>query len=136
MTVKIHKESKDITEINYELERINEKVQSIERIASTVESLADSGLKSWDKYLQQKDEREKREAVLKRQIHEKEIQSDDDKHKRSTYILGGLIAVVFILLISALIVEQYALVQVILNSTLAVAGGAGITTMFKKGKNS
>ena len=129
------KDSKDIVEINYEIERINEKVQSIERIASTVESLADSGLKSWDKYLQQKDEREKREAILKRQLHEKEIESDDKKHKRSTLILGSLIFTVFILLISALVVEQYNLVQIILNSTLAVAGGAGITSMFKKEKH-
>ncbi|ODB82374.1 hypothetical protein A3194_19150 [Candidatus Thiodiazotropha endoloripes] len=136
MTDNLNKESKDIVEINYEIERINEKVQSIERIASTVESLADSGLKSWDKYLQQKDEREKRESIVKQQIHEKEIESEDKKHKRSIYLLSGLLAVVFILLITALIVEQYDLVKVILNSTLAVAGGAGITAMFKKGKNS
>lgn len=128
-------DKKNIVEISHEIDRINEKVQSIERIASTVESLADSGLKSWDKYLQQKDEREKREAILKRQLHEKEIESEDKKHKRSTFILGSLIAVVFILLLSALIVKQYDLVQIILNSTLAVAGGAGITSMFKKGKN-
>ncbi len=136
MATQIETTKKDVVEINYELERINDKVQNIERIAGTIESLADSGLKSWEKYLQQKDEREKREAELKRLVHEKEIEAEDKKHKRAVTILGGSILIVFILLLTAMLIAQYDLVKVILSSTLAVAGGAGITTMFKKEKSS
>lgn len=126
----------EIVEINYEIDRINDRVKSIERVAKTVEALAESGLKSWDKYLQQKNEREIREAELKKKLHEKEIESEDKKHKRSTIVLSGSMLIVFVLLMTAMVIGQYELVKVILSSTLAVAGGAGIATMFKRNKSS
>ena len=128
-------DNKDNIEINHELERINDRVKNIEQIATTIESLADHGLKSWEKYLDQKNEREKREADVQVKLHEKEIEVEDRKHKRSIIVLFICIFIVFILLLTAMIIGQYDLVKVILGSSLAVAGGAGITSMLKRGKS-
>lgn len=129
-------EKQTLVEVNHEIERINEKVKNIEQIASTIETLAEHGLESWDKYLTQKDEGEKREADISLTKHQRELELENLVHKRSMIILGGCLISVVLLILVAMLKDQNELVKIILGSTLAVAGGAGITNMFKKNKDS
>ena len=126
----------ELLEVNHEIERINEKVKNIEQIANTIEKLAEHGLESWDKYLIQKDEREKRDAGLASAKHERELELESKVNKRAMIILGGSIFSVVLLILVAMLKDQNELVKIILTSSLAIAGGAGITNMFKKSKNS
>ncbi|NOR44460.1 MAG: hypothetical protein GQ534_02650 [Candidatus Delongbacteria bacterium] len=127
-------DKKNNDSIKYELGQLSGKVQNIERVTKTIETLAEHGFESWNNYLKQKNEREKRESELTRHVHEKEVETEDKKHKRSVVILGGTIAVFFILIITAMILEQYDLVKIIINSSLAIAAGAGVGSMFRKEK--
>lgn len=126
----------ELVEVNQELEKINGRVNNIEQIASTIETLAEHGLESWDKYLTQKDEQEKRNAELAQIQHQRELELEDKIHKRSIVILGIFVSFIFLLILVALLKEQNELVKIILTSSFAVAGGAGLVSLFKKNKNS
>jgi len=126
----------ELVEVNHELEKINSRVNNIEKIASTVEKLAEHGFESWSKYLSQKDEQEKRNAELKQIQHQRELELEDKIHKRSIIILGVFVSSIFLLILVAMLKEQTELVKIILTSSFALAGGAGVVSLFKKNKNS
>lgn len=125
-----------MVEVNHELEKINGRVNNIEQIASTIETLAENGLQSWDKYLTQKDEQEKRNAELEQTQHQRELELEDKTHKRSIVILAIFVSFIFLLILVAMLKEQNELVKMILTSSFAVAGGAGVVSLFKKNKTS
>ncbi|WDD99821.1 hypothetical protein [Thalassomonas actiniarum] len=103
------------------IEQLNVRMKHIETIAETVEMIAEKGFTTAEKYFDNKAEQEKLDAEL-----------NDEQHKRSVFVLFGVIFLVFVLVMTAMILKQFDLVKIILGSTLAVGGGAGITTLFKK----
>jgi len=103
------------------IEQLNVRIRHIETIAKTVEMVAEKGFATAEKYFDNKAEQEKLDSEL-----------NDVQHKRSVYVLFGVILLVFVLTMTAMVLKQFDLVKIILGSTLAVGGGAGITTLFKK----
>ena len=103
------------------LEQLNMRMKHIEQIAQTVEMVAEKGFETAEKYFYNKAEQEKLSSEL-----------GDKQHKRSVYVLLAVIFLVFVLVMTAMIFKQFDLVKIILASTLAVGGGAGITNLFKK----
>lgn len=103
------------------MEQLNARMKHIEQIAKTVEMVAENGFSVAEKYIDNKAEQEKLDLEL-----------EDKQHKRMIIVLSGLLSMVFTLIMTAMILKQFDLVKVILGSTLAVGGGAGITSLFKK----
>ena len=103
------------------IEQLNVRMKHIEKIAQTVEMVAEKGFETADKYFDNKAEQEQLNSEL-----------GDKQHKRSVFVLFGVILLVFILAMTAMILKQFDLVKIILASTLAVGGGAGITNLFKR----
>lgn len=103
------------------IEQLNARMKNIEQVAQTVEAIAEKGFASIDTYFKNKAEQEKLDLEL-----------EDKQHKRAIIVLSTVIAVVFVLLMTAMVLKQYDLVKIILGSTLAVGGGAGIAGLFKR----
>ena len=116
MEIDDHKTSSDSTEIV----SLDARLQNVEKIANTIDNVAGKALESWSHYLEQKNEQEKRE-----------IETHNIQHKRASLILVISIILVFALIMVAILKEQYELVKIILGSSLALAAGAGLTTVFK-----
>jgi hypothetical protein len=107
-----------------ELVSFDQRLTNIEKITSTIDHVADKALESWSHYLAQKNESEKRE-----------IETHNIQHKRASQILLISIVLVFSLLMVSIFKEQYDLVKMILGSSLALAAGAGLSTVFKTRKD-
>lgn len=103
------------------IEQLNVRMKHIEQIAQTVEMVAEKGFSTAETYFANKSEQERLELEL-----------TDKQHKRSIFILSGVIVLVFIMIMTAMLLKQFELVKIILASSLAVGGGAGFTTLFKK----
>lgn len=114
-----------------QIERLDNRLKQIEKIAETIESVAEKGLEAATKYFESKAERERQDAESADAQHKREIELQDNKHKRSIVVLSIIVTWIFILVFAALYVGQYELVKIILGSSLAVAGGAGLTNLFK-----
>lgn len=130
------KETKDVSFENSEIlpaqiERIDSRLRQIEKIAETVEVITEKGFDAASKYFESKADREKQEAEMKDAQHQREVDLQDKLHKRSIVVLFGVVSLVFILLIYAMVLKEFDLVKIILGSSLAVAGGAGIANLFK-----
>jgi len=103
------------------IEQLNVRMKHIEQIAQTVEMIAEKGFTAAEKYFDNKAEQEQLDSEL-----------SDKQHKRSVFVLFGVVLLVFVLVMTAMLLKQFDLVKIILASTLAVGGGAGITNLFKK----
>jgi cation transport ATPase len=107
------------------IEQLNVRMKHIETIAETIEKVAEKGFATAEKYFDNKAEQEKLDSEL-----------SDAQHKRSVSILLVVILLVFVLTMAAMVLKQFDLAKIILGSTLAVGGGAGITTLLKKNPSS
>jgi len=103
------------------IEQLNARMKHIEQIAKTVEMVAENGFSVADKYFDNKAKQEQLDLEL-----------EDKQHKRMILVLSGLLCMVFVLIMTAMLLKQFELVKIILGSTLAVGGGAGITSLFKR----
>jgi len=95
--------------------------KNIAHISSTIENVANNAFKSWSEHLE-----------FKAKHADQELKISDRQHKRTSILLFITIAFVFSLLAMAMHKEQYELVKIILGSTLAVAAGAGLTSLLPK----
>lgn len=114
-----------------QIERLDNRLKQIERIAGTVESIAENGFAAATKYLESKAETERKQAEAQDAQHQREIELQDRLHKRSVVVLSLIVFVVFVLVITAMIMAQFELVKIILGSSLALAGGAGMAGLFR-----
>lgn len=114
-----------------QIERLDTRLKQIERIAGTVESIAENGFAAATKYLESKAETERKQAEAEDAQHQREIELQDRLHKRSVVVLSLIVFVVFVLVITAMFMGQFELVKIILGSSLAVAGGAGMAGLFR-----
>jgi len=103
------------------IEQLDVRMRNIEKIAQTIENVTENGLASANEYLKNKAEQEKLDLELA-----------DRQHKRSIWVLGSVVIAVFTLLMTSMLLKQFELVKIILGSALAVGGGAGITSLFKR----
>lgn len=103
------------------IEQLNARMKHIEQIAKTVEMVAQNGFSVAEKYIDNKAAQDKLDIEL-----------EDKQHKRMIWVLAGVLGIVFILIMTAMLLKQFDLVKIILGSTLAVGGGAGIASLFKK----
>jgi len=104
-----------------EIASLEHRLKNVEKISSTIESVVEKGVESWSHYLEKKNEEKKHEINIL-----------NEQHKRGSKILLTSIVFIFILLIIAMLKDQYELVKVILGLGLSVAAGSGLTTLFKK----
>lgn len=114
-----------------QIERIDTRLRQIEKIAETVESITEKGLEAATRYLENKAETDRQAAEAANAQHQREIEVQDKQHKRSVIVLSLIVLVVFSLIVIAMLMAQFELAKIILGSSLAVAGGAGITNLFR-----
>lgn len=107
------------------IEQLNVRMKHIETIAETVEMVAEKGFSTVESYFDKKAEQEKLDSELY-----------DAQHKRAVFVLFGIVFLIFSIIMTAMILNQFDLVKIILGSALAVGSGAGITSLFKKSSNS
>jgi len=116
------------------IESLDSRLKQIEKIAETVESITKGGLEAATKYLESKAETERQAAEKANAQHQREIELSDRQHKRSVIVLSLIVLSVFTLVTICMFMGQFELVKIILGSSLAVAGGAGMTNLFRGGR--
>lgn len=116
------------------IETIDNRLKHVEKIASTVESIAEKGFAAAAEYFKAKEERERAAALARNETHEREISFQDKSHKRSVIVLITIVSMVFILVLVSIYFGQIEMAKTILTSSLAVAGGAGAANLFRGGK--
>jgi hypothetical protein len=103
-----------------DLQVVDARLRNLERIHDTVIHITDGALDTFSEWAE-------KDAALR-----KESQENEDKaHKRVTMALVYIITLVFGLCVIALFKSQYELVKLILTSSLAVAAGAGLTSLIR-----
>jgi len=100
--------------------QVDRRLQNIEQLIATVGQVADKGVESWSESQRRKIQGEEHARTL-----------EDVQHRRVCWVLAYLCALVFALAALSLWESQYELVRLILSSSLAVAAGAGLTSLFK-----
>ncbi|TGV17176.1 hypothetical protein E5N72_18275 [Pseudoalteromonas sp. MEBiC 03607] len=129
-------EKQELIEVNNEIERINDRVANIERIASTIEDLAEKGVEAFVKHMDHKEETQQKELELDNAKHQREVDLENIIHKRSVIIVGATVLGVFALVFTAMLLSEKELVKTILTSSLAVGAGFGIKSALNKPKGS
>ena len=102
---------------------VSRRLQNIERLIETVGQVADKGVESWAQSQIRKAEGEEHARNL-----------EDTQHRRVCSVLVYSSTLVFGLAAFSLWKDQYELVRLILSSSLAVAAGAGLSSLFKTKK--
>jgi hypothetical protein len=105
--------------------QVARRLQNIEQLIETIGQVADKGVESWSQSQKRKAEGEE---------HARNV--EDMQHRRACWILAYACALVFGLAAFSLWKDQYELVRLILSSSLAVAAGAGLTSVFRAKKPS
>ena len=126
----------ELVEVNNEIERINDRVANIERIATTIEDLAEKGVEAFVKHMNHKEETQQKELELDNAKHQREIELENTIHKRSVAIIGATVVGVVALVFTAMLLGEKELVKTILTSSLAVGAGFGIKSALNKSKSS
>jgi hypothetical protein len=103
-----------------EMVEIDKRLKNVEQIVDIVKHVSSKAVDSWTKYLEQKSQQAQKESFLA-----------DAQHQRAIKVLAYLVSLIFILTVIALFQHQYELVQIIIGSSLGVAAGAGIRSIFK-----
>lgn len=116
------------------IETMDARLRHIEKIAGTVEAIAEKGFEAAAQYFKAKEDRERAEAQAENERHEREISFQSASQKRSVITLIIIISMVFSLVLVSLYLNQIDMAKTILTSSLAVAGGAGAANLFKGGK--
>ncbi|WP_036186589.1 hypothetical protein [Marinobacterium lacunae] len=119
-------EKQELMEVNSEIERINHRVANIERVAATIEEIADKGVDAFCKHLKHKEETQKKTLELESAKHQREIELENTVHKRSIFIIGATVLGVVVLVLTAMLLGQIELVKTILTSSFAVGAGFGL----------
>jgi len=103
-----------------EIVEIDQRLRNVEQILDVVKHVSDTAVHSWTKYLEQKSQQEQKQSSLA-----------DAQHQRASKVLVYLVSLVFVLTLIALFQRQYDVVQIIIGSSLGVAAGAGMRSIFK-----
>ncbi|MBE9398932.1 hypothetical protein IOQ59_16860 [Pontibacterium sp. N1Y112] len=127
-------EKQELVAVNAEIERINDRVANIERIASTIEDVAEKGVEAFVKHLEHKEETQQKELDLEKVKHQRELELEDTVHKRSVFIISATVFCVVALVFTAMLLGEQELVKTILTSSLAVGAGFGIRSALTKSK--
>lgn len=115
-----------------QLERLDNRVRQIEKIAETIEKVTASAVDVATKYIESKAEKDRKDTEVADAQHQRETETQDKQHKRTMMVLTMVIGMIFCLVVISLLKNQFDLVKVILGSSLAVAGGAGLAGMLRK----
>ncbi|MFS1504162.1 hypothetical protein BCU13_012215 [Vibrio lentus] len=129
-------EKQELIEVNNQIEHINQRVANVERIASTVEHLAEKGTDAFIKHLEHKEELQEKELELESVKHKREIELENDMHKRSIIIIASTVFSIVLLVFTAMVLGQTELVKIILTSSFAVGAGFGLKAALTKSKGS
>lgn len=129
-------EKQELLKVNSEIERINDRVANIERIATTVEDLAEKGVEAFCQHIAHKEESQQRELELESEKHKREIELENAMHKRAIQIIGVSALCIVILVFTAMTMGQNELVTTILTSSFAIGAGFGLkSALGKSSKN-
>ncbi|NMR28082.1 hypothetical protein HH219_21635 [Pseudoalteromonas sp. NEC-BIFX-2020_015] len=125
-------DNQELIEVNSEIDRINTRVENIERIAATIEDLAEKGVEAFVKHMDHKEETQQKELELDNAKHQRELELENTIHKRSVIIVGATVVGVVALVFTAMILGEKELVKTILTSSLAIGAGIGIKSALNK----
>jgi len=102
------------------MREIDIRLKHLEKLYETVTGLGNMAVGSFEGYLLQKAESENRSREI-----------EDRQNKRSTNLVIYSITLIFVLCLICLFKGQFALVKVILTSSLAVGTGVGLHSVFR-----
>lgn len=105
--------------------QVAKRLQNIEQLIETVRQVADKGVEAWSQSLKLKAESEEHARTV-----------EDGQHRRVCWLLAYACALVVGLASFSLLKGQYELVRLILSSSLALAAGAGLNSLFRPEKSS
>ena len=125
-------ENRELIGVNSEIDRINTRVDNIERIAATIEDLAEKSVEAFVKHMDHKEETQQKELELDNVKHQRELELENTIHKRSVIIVGATVVGVVALVFTAMILGEKELVKTILTSSLAIGAGIGIKSALNK----
>lgn len=129
-------EKQELVAVNSEIDKINDRVEKIERIARTVEDVVEKGVEAFVKHLEHKEETQQKELDLEQVKHQRELDLENAVHKRSVFIISGTVFCVVVLVFTAMLLGEHELVKTILTSSLAVGAGFGIRSTLTNTKKS
>lgn len=115
--------NEDITYPQKGIVDIDRRLEQIEKMVDVAQEVAGQAIKSWENNQKRKANNQQKELLIK-----------NDQHKRITWILTSILTAIFILCLISMFMKQYDLTKLILNSSLAIAAGAGLST-FVQNKN-
>ena len=105
-----------------EVEQIDKRVTNVEKVVDTIQDISTSAFELLAKYFEKKELSEQRQLEI-----------EDRQHKRAVYLISLSIAIIFILCMTSIFLNQVALVQYFINSGLAIAAGTGLSSLLKSG---
>ena len=103
-----------------EYSQVTQRIANVERFIETLEEVADKGLEAWNQYLAKKMTGDEQARAL-----------GDKQHLRTCWVVTYACTLIFGLSAICLFRGQSELVKLIFDSSLAVAAGAGLTSVLR-----
>ena len=106
--------------VKVEIEEFDKRIKNVEKIVDMVKNLSDRAFEFGTDYLLKKTEVESKQLVV-----------EDTQHKRTVRTLIFLVSVIFLFCTIALFLHEIDLIKIVLQSSLAVAAGVGLSSLWK-----
>jgi hypothetical protein len=109
-----------VVPVTVEVAEFDKRIRNVEKIVELVEGLSERAFEFGTDYLVKKVETEMRHLEL-----------DDIQHKRAVRVLIFLVSVLFVFCTIALFQREIDLIKLVLQSSLAIAAGVGLSNLWK-----
>ena len=106
--------------VKVEIEEFDKRIKNVEKIVDMVKNLSDRAFEFGTDYLLKKTEVESKQLVV-----------EDTQHKRTVRTLIFLVSVIFLFCTIALFLHEIDLIKIVLQPSLAVAAGVGLSSLWK-----
>lgn len=110
----------EITHVKVEVAEFDQRIRNVEKFVDMVKNISDNAYQLGRDFLNSRTETDKRQQEY-----------EDKQHRRGIWTLVFLVAVIFIFSMTALWQKEIDIVKFVLQSSLAVAAGTGITAIWK-----
>lgn len=111
----------DIIHANSNVELVSRQMTQFNRLVDAFQDFSSQALDLGRHYVQEKLEIEKSQQIYA-----------DKQHHRGVITIIILVGVIFILCMTALIMRENEILQIILQSSLAIAAGAGLANLLRR----
>jgi len=118
------KSENEIVHAEQAVEVIEKRVTNVETLTNTLQNLVMKGLESFGDYITKRDEADKRQGEY-----------EDKQHRRGVWLIVYLVAVVFVLAFTALLMKEENTFKEIIQGAIAIGAGTGIASLLPPRRN-